>query len=235
MTDPETLRKRFAATAPRLAELEESRRADLRDRVRRFVEPRGDERALDAGAGTGALSFALAPLVREVVAVDLVPELLAEARKRASEFPNVTFREGDVTQLPDELGEFDLVGSLRTLHHVRRPELAFAELTRVTRPGGLVLVVDQIAHADPLVALELDRFDRARDPTHQRTLSDADVRHYFEANQLRCLRTDFVLETRDLERYLDLAGCEGEERERARTLAPGDSFPVTVGWYLLRR
>jgi hypothetical protein len=44
-----------------------------------------------------------------------------------------------------------------------------------------------------------------------------------------------VLETRDLERYLDLAACEGEERERARALAPGASFPVTVGWYLLRR
>jgi SAM-dependent methyltransferase len=235
MTDAEALRKRFAATAPRLAELEESRRADLTDRLRGFVEPRGDERALDAGAGTGALAFALAPQVREVVAVDVVPELLAEARKRASDFPNVRFVEGDVTHLPEELGEFDLVGSLRTLHHVRRPELAFAELARVTRPGGLVLVVDQVAHADPLVALELDRFDRARDPTHQRTLSDADLRHFFEANQLRCLRTDFVLETRDLERYLDLAGCEGEERERARALAPGESFPVTVGWYLLRR
>jgi ubiquinone/menaquinone biosynthesis C-methylase UbiE len=235
MTDAEALRKRFAATAPRLAELEESRRTDLMDRVRRFVEPHGDERALDAGTGTGALAFALAPLVREVVALDLVPELLAEARKRASEFPNVTFVEGDVTHLPEDLGEFDLVGSLRTLHHVRRPELVVAELARVTRPGGVVLVVDQIAHADPLVALELDRFDRARDPTHQRTLSDADMRHLFEANELRCLRTDFVLETRDLERYLDLAGCEGEERERARALAPGESFPVTVGWYLLRR
>jgi ubiquinone/menaquinone biosynthesis C-methylase UbiE len=235
MTDAEALRKRFAATAPRLAELEESRRADLRNRVRRFVEPRGDERVLDAGAGTGALAFALAPLVREVVAVDLVPELLAEARKRGAEFPNVTFVEGDVTQLPEELGEFDLAASLRTLHHVRRPELAVAELARVTRPGGLVLVVDQVAPADPLVALELDRFDRARDPSHQRTLSDADFRHSFEANELRVLRTDFVLETRDLERYLDLAGCEEEDRERARKLAPGESFPVTVGWYLLRR
>jgi hypothetical protein len=85
------------------------------------------------------------------------------------------------------------------------------------------------------VALELDRFERARDPTHQHTLADADFRHFFEANELRCLRTDFVLETRDLERYLDLAACEGEERERGRALAPCASFPVTVGWYLLRR
>jgi SAM-dependent methyltransferase len=153
----------------------------------------------------------------------------------AADFPNVSFVEGDVTHLPPDLGEFDLVGSLRTIHHVRRTELAFAELPRVTRPGGLVLVVDQVAPADPLVALELDRFERARDPTHQHTLADADFRHFFEANELRCLRTDFVLETRDLERYLDLAACEGEERERVRALAPGASFPVTVGWYLLRR
>jgi SAM-dependent methyltransferase len=235
VTDADVLRARFAATAPRLAELEERRRPDLTDRVRRFVEPRGDERALDAGTGTGALAFALAPQVREVVAVDLVPELLAEARKRAADFPNVIFVEGDVTQLPPDLGEFDLVGSLRTLHHVRRTELAVAELARVTRPGGLVLVVDQVAPADPLVALELDRFERARDPTHQRTLADADFRHFFEANELRCLRTDFVPETRDLERYLDLAGCEGEDREHARSLAPGESFPINVGWYLLRR
>jgi SAM-dependent methyltransferase len=235
MTDAEALRARFAATASRVAELEERRRADLTDRVRRFVEPRGDERVLDAGTGTGALAFALAAQVREVVAVDLVPELLAEARKRAAGFPNVTFVEGDVTLLPQDLGEFDLVGSLRTLHHVRRPELAVAELARVTRRGGLVLVVDQVAHADPLVSLELDRFERARDPTHQRTLADADLRHFFEANHLRCLRTDFALETRDLERYLDLAGCEGEARQNARSLAPGDSYPVTVGWYLLRR
>ncbi len=69
------------------------------------------------------------------------------------------------------------------------------------------------------MALELDRFERASDPTHQRTRADADFRHFFEANELRCLRSDFVLETPDLERYLDLAACEGVERERARALA----------------
>jgi SAM-dependent methyltransferase len=139
--------------------------------------------------------------------------------------PNVSFVAGDVTHLPPDLLEFDLVGSLRTLHHVRRTELAFAELARVTRPGGLVLVVDQVAPADRLVALELDRFERARDPTQQRTLADADFRHFFELNELRCMHTDFVLETHDLERYLDLAACEGVEHEGARALAPGALVP----------
>ncbi|MBA2568852.1 MAG: methyltransferase domain-containing protein [Actinobacteria bacterium] len=236
MADAEILRARFAATAGRLAELEESRRADLAERVARFVEPRGEERALDAGTGTGALAFALAPLVAEVVGVDLVPELLREARKRAGDFPTVSFVEGDVTRLPADLGEFDLSGSLRTLHHVRRPELAVAELARVTRLGGRILVVDQLAPIDPLVALELNRFERARDPSHERTLADADFRHLFEANALRLLRAEFQEEARDLERYLELAGCEGHARSRALELAPsGESYSVTIGWYLLAR
>ena len=236
MGDSEALRDRFADKAPELAQLEESRRTALSTKVLRFVEPRGDERVLDSGTGTGALAFALAPHVAEVVGVDLVPELLAEARKRAADFPNVTFVEGDVTSLPPDLGEFDLAATVRTLHHIRRPELAIAELVRVTRRGGRILVVDHVAPIDPLAGLELNRFESARDPTHHRTLADADFRQLFEANDLRLLRSELETETRDVERYLDLAGCEGDERDRARAAAPGDeSFPVTVGWYLLAR
>ena len=99
---------RWSRTASQLAELEESRRADLTARIRSFVQPSGDERALDAGTGTGALAFALSPWVREVVAVDREPELLAEARLRASTFPNVTFLEGDATRLDLESASFDL-------------------------------------------------------------------------------------------------------------------------------
>src|SRR5262249_13270912 len=98
--------ERWVKTAPQIAELEESRRAEFTEHVRRFVRPSGDERALDSGTGTGALAFALAPYVHEVVAVDLVPELLAEGRSRAAAFPNVTFVEGDATDLELERSSF---------------------------------------------------------------------------------------------------------------------------------
>ena len=222
---------RWSRTAGLLAELEESRRPDLTEHVRRFVQPAGDERALDVGTGTGALAFALAPYVAEVVAVDRSPELLEEARRRAGPFPDVTFVEGDATDLDIVTGSFDLAGCARTLHHVHRPELVVAELTRVTRPGGHVLVIDQIAPVDPLLAVEIDRFERARDETHERLLPDVDVRSLLEANGLVVIRTRFEEERRDLDRYLDLAACEGESRERARALAP-DGYAVLVGWYL---
>jgi SAM-dependent methyltransferase len=220
--------------AAQLAELEETRRAELTEHIRRFVQPSGDERALDAGTGTGALAFALSPHVREVVAVDRVPELLAEARARARPFPNVTFVEGDATRLELESASFDIAGCARTLHHVHRPELVVAEFARLTRPGGHVLVIDQIAPADPLVAIDVDRFERARDSSHERLLADVDVRLLLEANDLVVIRTEFAEERRDIDRYLDLAGCTGEAREQAAALAP-PGYTALVGWYLAAR
>jgi ubiquinone/menaquinone biosynthesis C-methylase UbiE len=227
-------RERFARTAERIAELQDARAASLEQDILRFVAPSGDERALDAGTGSGALAFALAPHVREVVGVDIVPELLEQARKRAERFSNVSFVEGDAIKLPFEYGTFDLAGTLRTLHHIARPELAMAELVRVTRPRGRVLVVDQIAPVDPLAAVELNRFERARDPSHTRALADIDLRHLFESNGLVLIRAEYEREPRELDAYLDLAGCEGEARECAENLAP-PGYTAELGWYLLEK
>jgi len=170
--------------------------------------------------------------VREVVAVELVPELIERGRPKAPQ--NVTFIEGDITKLDFERASFDLTGTLRTLHHVSRPELVIAQLTRVTRPGGTMLVVDQIAPNDPLAALELNQFERARDASHTRALADVDLRQLFESNNLVLVKAEFVSEPREVDPYLDLAGCEGEAREQARALAPSD-YTAELGWYLLRR
>jgi ubiquinone/menaquinone biosynthesis C-methylase UbiE len=226
--------ERFGKTAERVAALQDARAAELEAKVVRFAELEGDERVLDSAAGAGALAFALAPHVREVVAVDLVPELLEQGRQRAARVENVEFIEGDATKLPFERASFDVSATLRSLHHIARPELAVAELARVTRLGGRVLVVDQLAPVDPLAAFELNAFERTRDPSHTRTLADVDLRHLFEANGLVLMRVKYETESRELDPYLDLAGCEGEERQRAETLAPSP-YVVELGWYLLDR
>jgi len=217
-----------------MAARQDARAAELAEQVENFVVPGGEERALDVGTGAGALAFALAPLVREVVGVDRVPELLALARERAAAFDNVTFVEGDATALPFEDFSFDLTGTLRTLHHVEHPEIVLSELARVTRLGGRVLVVDQLGPVDPLEALELDRFERARDPSHTRLLPETDLRTLFDTNRLVLIREKRETEYRNLDEYLDLAGCEADEKERVRALAPQQSV-ATIGWYLLER
>jgi ubiquinone/menaquinone biosynthesis C-methylase UbiE len=235
-SNEDAVRSRFSQTADAVGRLSDERAERLAERVRHLLTTTGSERALDAGSGTGALAFALSPLVREVVALDLVPELLEQGRARAGNYPNVTFMEGDVMALPFPDSSFDLAGSLMVLHHVTRPELAMSELARVTRLGGTLLVVDQVAPIDPLEALELNRFEAARDPSHVRALADQDLRGLFEANALVVVRDELREERRELGSYLDLAGCEGEERRVAEELAPGhDSYATTVGWYVLQR
>lgn len=230
------VKARFAATAAKVAGLEERRRDVLAAQVRAFVPVTGSERAVDSAAGTGALAFALAPLVREVVAVDLVPELLAEGRARAAGFPNVTFVEGDATALPLADAAFDLAGTIRSLHHIADPVGAIAELARVTRPGGTVVVIDQIAPDDPAEAAAIDRFERARDVSHTRLLPDAELRELFDQHGLDVEAVELEDETRDLAKYLDLADCDGEARERALALAPTQpSYVTRLAWYRLRR
>jgi SAM-dependent methyltransferase len=233
MTHEDAVRARFGATAADVAAHAREQVDQVREQLGSFLAPlRGDERALDAGTGAGTLALALAPLVGEVVGVDLVPELLEAARRDAP--PNVTFVEGDVTALPFESFSFDLACSRRTLHHVSRPELALAELVRVARPTGRVFVDDQIAPADPLAAFELDRFERRRDPSHHRTLSDGDFRDLFAANGLSLVRSRRFMHRRELDYYLALAGCTGDEAERVKEISPGDRGHYTAesAWYL---
>lgn len=207
----------------------------VRKELESFVLPRGDEHAVDMGTGAGTLALALAPLVREVVGVDIVPELLERARAHAP--ANVTFVEGDATNLPFDSGSFDLACTRRTLHHIAHPERALGELARVTAAGGRIFVDDQIAPVDPLEALELDRFERARDPSHTRTLPDIDFRHLFEANGLVLVRTRLQSHRRELDYYLGLAGCQGDDADRVKLLSPGgpEAYVAQSAWYLLQK
>ncbi len=210
------------------------RAADLEARVVRLLGPLdGTGHALDVGCGAGAFAYAIAPHVVDVVGVDTDEGLLAAARDGAP--PNCTFQHADAAALGFGYGEFDIVGCLRLLHHVRRPELVVSELARVTRPGGLILIADQLGDVDPLVSLEHDRFERRRDPSHTRLLPDADIRGFLDANDLVVLSNRIEHERRDVERFLDLVGLDGEERERVRRTAPAPVYEIAVGWYVARK
>jgi ubiquinone/menaquinone biosynthesis C-methylase UbiE len=226
---------RFARTAERVAARQDARATRLAAEVREFAAPHGDEHALDVGTGAGALALALAPLVRDVVGLDPVPELLELARARA--LPNTEFVTGDGSALSFPDGAFDLTGTHRTLHHVERPELVVAELARVTRAGGRALVVDQLAPSDTDAAAVLHDFETTRDRSHMRLLTDPELRELFAANGLSLLRERLEVEPRELAAYLDLAGSEGESRARAEALAAADPrlLVESVGWYLLER
>ncbi len=102
----------------------------------------------DIGTGTGYLLGALAALFRRVVAIEPSAAMLETARSRPElrGVENLIFRQGSLDRLPAADGELDLAIASLVLHHVEEPAGALAELHRVVRSGGRLLIVEQEVH-----------------------------------------------------------------------------------------
>ena len=106
----------------------------------RAVAPKPGERILDLGVGTGSSSASLARSGAAVVAADFSRGMLAEARRRHGSMRNLSFVEADATNLPFADGEFDAVTMSYALRNVNEPKKALAELFRVTKSGGRLVI-----------------------------------------------------------------------------------------------
>ncbi|MEJ1090190.1 class I SAM-dependent methyltransferase [Microbacterium istanbulense] len=106
----------------------------------RAVAPRRGERILDLAAGTASSSASFAASGADVVAADFSPGMLAEGRRRHGHLQNLTFVEADATDLPFADDEFDAVTMSYGLRNVQQPKKALAELYRVTKPGGRLVI-----------------------------------------------------------------------------------------------
>jgi ubiquinone/menaquinone biosynthesis C-methylase UbiE len=109
--------------------------------ARRAVRP--GMRVLDVACGTGNLSIPAARAGADVTGVDIAPNLLVSARRRAeAERLTIGFDEGDAEALPYADQSFDLVVSMFGAMFAPRPERVASELARVLRPGGEIAMAN---------------------------------------------------------------------------------------------
>jgi ubiquinone/menaquinone biosynthesis C-methylase UbiE len=149
-----------------------------------------NERVLDVGCGTGVLLGRI--LDRnpdsQVTGVDLSPAMVTQARRRLPQ--GVPLAVADAEALPFPAHRFDIVVSVSSFHFWPAPRLALAELRRVLRPGGRLVVTDW---CDEYLACRVcDRILRLVDPAHQRI---------YARSECAALLTGAEFQVSSLERY----------------------------------
>lgn len=113
--------------------------------VREKLAPDPGEAVLSVGAGPGFEPLGLSRAVGtngRVLGVDASPSMLAVARERCADRPQVSFSTGEATSLPVDDASFGKATAVQVLEYVDDVEAAVAELRRVLAPGGRAVVFD---------------------------------------------------------------------------------------------
>jgi ubiquinone/menaquinone biosynthesis C-methylase UbiE len=221
MDDARSLsRRQFGAHAERYVSSRDHQTGESLDRLLVLVEPRPEWRALDIATGGGHTALALAARVREVVASDLTPEMLAAAERfiRGKGVTNVSFREADACALPFEDASFDLVACRVAPHHFPDVRAFVRECARVVRPGGTVVVIDNVTPEDPAASAAINEIEKTRDPSHQRAYNEREWISFFEEAGLRVERVELFRKRREFEFWAGMQGVTEDVKERLRAL-----------------
>jgi len=156
------------------------RRAVRRARVRR-----GDA-VLDCATGTGDLAIAFKRAVGpegRVVGTDFTPEMIALARAKSRQ---VAFEVADVTALPYDDGAFDVASIAFGIRNVDDPAKGIAEMARVVRGGGRVVVLELGRPRNRLIRWAYDRYCRVALPRLGGALTgDRAAYEYLEVSSAR--------------------------------------------------
>jgi ubiquinone/menaquinone biosynthesis C-methylase UbiE len=214
---------------------------DLAETARRFAGRRND-RVLDLGCGAGHLAFAIAPQVAAVVAYDLSRDMLGVVAASAAGrgMANIETRQGAAEALPFGDASFDAVCTRFSAHHWADVPKALAEVRRVLKPGGPLIVIDIVSPGTPLLDTHLQTVEVLRDTSHVRDYSVAEWRGMLSAagfvpgaERRWKLRMDFATWTARMRTPPDraavirglLQGAAGEVRRHFAVEADG-SFQI---------
>ena len=195
-------------------------------RLVQIVHPQPQARVLDVATGPGYVAMTFAEAGCEVVGLDLTaaPLAIAEQQREARGLSNVRFQIGDAEHLPFGEHEFDIVVSRLALHHCEDPQLVLAEMSRVCRQQGVVVVEDLVVSEYPTRASYQNRFEQLRDPSHTRALSISAFLALFTACGLDVEHVSTDYRTQSVEQWLKNAQTPDDRAEQVRAMITEDEL-----------
>jgi ubiquinone/menaquinone biosynthesis C-methylase UbiE len=196
------------------------------------ARPRPEDVALDVACGPGTVVAAFAARVRQAEGLDATAAMLAEARKLAERkgLANVAWHQGDVYALPFAEGTFDIVSCRFAFHHLEDPARAFAEMVRVCRAGGRIVLCDAFASDDPAKAAAFNAVERYRDPSTVEFRTLGFLRRLYAEAGLAVTAERFYGVPAELERLVAMSYPVGDDRAGLRAMieaaVEGDAMGV---------
>ncbi len=220
-SDPQSLsRERYSRFAAAYVHSQTHASGPDLARLVMMAQPEAHWRVLDIATGGGHTALTFAPHVASVVASDLTPAMLqeAEAHIRAQGVHNVTYREAAATDLPFPDESFELVTCRIAAHHFPDAQRFMHESARVLRPGGLLLLQDQMLPVHRPSARWIDNFERLRDPSHNCAFSEKGWRAMLARAGLRVEQNAQVAKRQNLHTWAQRQGNDAAAIARLQAL-----------------
>jgi ubiquinone/menaquinone biosynthesis C-methylase UbiE len=214
------VQRQFGAHAERYAASPVHAHGLSLQRMVTLSDPQPADLVLDVAAAAGHTAMRFASHVRGVVAVDLTPETIAVARRLARErhVDNVAFARVDADQLPFPRNTFDIVTCRLALHHMPDARRAIAEMARVCRPGGQVVLADNIVPDNDDTAAWINAFESIRDPSHASLWPIAALAAIFEQAGLAIAARESLYKEMDFEGWAWRMAVPAPDRARLRAM-----------------
>jgi len=189
-----------------------------------------NHRVLDIATGAGHVAVAAAPMVKEVVALDITAVMLDQARQLAAsrESRNISFVLADAEALPFTSESFDRVLVRSAPHHFRNLIPALAEAYRVLVPGGAFAISD--CSPPPVVRDWLEVVEAGRDRSHFRSRALEEWRALLQSMGFTVEQAERIEQEKDILEWFDRSGVT--PRDRRRLLDYYETAPAAVAGQL---
>jgi len=194
-------------------------------------QPQSNWLALDVATGGGHTALKFAPLVAQVIATDITPKMLIVAQDflTSKGVKNVTFEIADAENLPFEDEMFDLVTCRIAPHHFTDCLRFVQESTRVLKYGGLLLVQDHVSPEDEQCARYVNRFQKLRDPSHNRSYSESEWMDMCQKFGLKVEHTEHIIKQHQFLPWAERQGCTSEVIQRLIKMIE-EAPPNVIEW-----
>lgn len=187
---------------------------------------------LDVACGPGLVACEFATHARHVTGIDITPQMIEQAKERQQDkrLRNLSWQVGDVLPLPFSDASFSIVLTRYSFHHFQNPAAVLAEMTRVCKPGGKVMVIYVVQPQEKAEAY--DRLEKLRDPSHVHALTFIEMAANIRSSGLTNVKTIRYKVEGELEQQLNASfpnpGDADKIREMFRTDLELDLMGVNV-------